>query len=146
MTIRDLHLILERAGDRLIEVRLPSGDRIPPHFHVTEVGRVDRNFIDCGGTVRHAASCMLQTWTADDYGHRLKSAKLARIIRTAEPLLKSWDLPAELEYGADVASQYAITDFDLSDDAIVLTLAGKKADCLAPDRCGLSGCSTGPCR
>lgn len=145
MTVRDLHLILERAGDRLIEVRLPSGERIPAHFHVTEVGRVDKNFIDCGGTVRHVASCLLQTWTADDYDHRLKSGKLAGIIRMAEPLLKSLDLPAELEYGADVASQYAITDFDLSDEAIILTLSGKKTECLAPDRCGVPGINAGQC-
>lgn len=145
MTVRDLHLILERAGDRRVEIRLPSGESIPSHFHVTEVGRIDKSFIDCGGTVRHAASCLLQTWTADDFDHRLTAEKLARIIRMAEPLLKSFDLPAELEFGVDVASQYSVTDFDLSDEAIILTLVGKKTDCLARDKCGVSGCSTEQC-
>lgn len=32
---------------------LPNGTIVPQHFHVTEVGQVTKNFIDCGGTVRN---------------------------------------------------------------------------------------------
>ena len=107
---------------------------------MTEVGRVDKHFIDCGGTRRHAASCLLQTWVANDVDHRLTAAKLAGILDLAEPVLGSADLPVEVEYGADVASQYAVSDFDLSDEAFTFVLAGKKTDCLAPDKCGVTGC------
>jgi hypothetical protein len=29
---------------------LPNGV-VPQHFHVTEVGQITKNFIDCGGTL-----------------------------------------------------------------------------------------------
>ena len=31
---------------------LPNGQFVPSHFHVTEVGVISKNFIDCGGTLR----------------------------------------------------------------------------------------------
>src|SRR4051812_20779768 len=45
---------------------LPDGDRIPAHAHITEVGRIDKRFIDCGGTIRSLANCTLQAWVAED--------------------------------------------------------------------------------
>ena len=35
-----------------IGFQLPDGSLVPSHFHVTEVGKVSKHFIDCGGTVR----------------------------------------------------------------------------------------------
>ena len=35
-----------------IQIMLPEGEFVPTHFHITEVGRVRKDFIDCGGTVR----------------------------------------------------------------------------------------------
>jgi len=35
-----------------LKIALPNGDFVPKHFHVTEVGCITKNFIDCGGTVR----------------------------------------------------------------------------------------------
>lgn len=35
-----------------LEFQLPGGQFVPAHFHLTEVGHVTRNYIDCGGTVR----------------------------------------------------------------------------------------------
>jgi hypothetical protein len=31
---------------------LPTGSKVPPHAHVTEVALMDKKFIDCGGTFR----------------------------------------------------------------------------------------------
>ena len=31
-----------------------DGSVVPAHFHITEVGRVDRYFIDCGGRQKNA--------------------------------------------------------------------------------------------
>lgn len=31
---------------------LPDGSLVPSHFHVTEIGKTTKHFIDCGGTVR----------------------------------------------------------------------------------------------
>lgn len=140
VNIEQFHLVLRRGGDRLVQFQLPTGSLIPAHFHVTEVGRIDKRFIDCGGTRRQAASCLLQTWVADDTHHRLTAAKLSSILDLAQPILDSTDLPVEVEYGPDVAAQYAVEDFNLSDDAFTFTLVGKKTDCLAPDKCGITGC------
>ncbi len=35
-----------------ITFQLPNGELVPNHFHVTEVGKITKNFIDCGGTLR----------------------------------------------------------------------------------------------
>ena len=32
---------------------LPNGTMVPQHFHVTEVGQITKDFIDCGGKIRH---------------------------------------------------------------------------------------------
>jgi hypothetical protein len=39
---------------------------VPEHFHVTEVGVVTKDFIDCGGTVRHEKVANFQLWDAND--------------------------------------------------------------------------------
>ena len=33
-------------------IQLPNGTFVPPHFHVTEMGLLTKNFIDCGNVVR----------------------------------------------------------------------------------------------
>ena len=35
-----------------VNFKLPSGEYVPEHFHVTEVGLVTKHFIDCGGVER----------------------------------------------------------------------------------------------
>ncbi len=141
MTVEELHHLLTRKAEAPLQWQLPSGELVPAHFHVTEVGRIDKDFIDCGGTRRRATSCLIQVWTADDTQHRLTAGKLAGILKLAEPVLGSFLLPVEVEYGADVAAQYAISDFDLVDDSLRLMLSGKRTDCLAPDKCGVAGCA-----
>ena len=49
MTFRDLQNALEANPNRFPRFVLPDGDYIPAHAHVTEVGHLVRNFIDCGG-------------------------------------------------------------------------------------------------
>ena len=48
---------------------------VPSHFHVTEVGKITKHFIDCGGTVRNEEVVNFQLWQADDYDHRLHPEK-----------------------------------------------------------------------
>ena len=43
-----------------------DGSVVPAHFHITEVGRVDRYFIDCGGAKRTQTKINLQLCTALD--------------------------------------------------------------------------------
>ncbi len=50
MKISELKNILK--GSQELTFKLPDGSLVPNHFHVTEVGKIDKNFIDCGGTIR----------------------------------------------------------------------------------------------
>jgi len=70
-----------------IAFQLPNGDLVPSHFHVTEVGKVTKHFIDCGGTVRQEEVVNFQLWEANDYDHRLHPEKLVHIIELSEKVL-----------------------------------------------------------
>jgi len=145
MNVQHLIHVLEANTESSLRFILPSGEFIPGHFHVTEVGRVEKNFIDCGGTRRQTVSCLLQAWTANDVDHRLIAGKLAKILKLAEPVLASADLPMEVEYGADVAAQYRLSDIEVTPDGLLLVLAGKQTACLALEKCGVGECSTSGC-
>lgn len=145
MNVEQLHSLLEENRESSLRLQLPTGEFIPDHFHVTEVGRVDKNFVDCGGTRRHTASCLLQTWTANDVDHRIESGKLAKILNVAKPVLGSTELPVEIEYGPDIATQYLLSDVEVEPGTLTFVLAGKQTDCLAKEQCGADGCSTPSC-
>lgn len=145
MNVAQLMQILEFQSGSALQFILPSGERIPDHFHVTEVGRVEKDFIDCGGTRRQETTCLLQTWTSIDVDHRLQAGKLAKILRLAAPILKSTELPVQVEYGPDVAAQYHLADVAIADNELLLMLVGKQTDCLAKDQCGVGECETSGC-
>ena len=73
-----------------IAFKLPNGTLVPNHFHVTEVGKVTKNFIDCGGTVRHEEVVNFQLWNANDYDHRLHPEKTLKDYRTFRKGFKHW--------------------------------------------------------
>lgn len=116
-----------------IAFQLPNGELVPNHFHVTEVGKVTKNFIDCGGTVRNEEVVNFQLWEANDYDHRLHPEKLVHIIELSEEKLQIPDLEIEVEY------QMAATigKFDLDFDGTNFLLISKLTDCLAKDNCGI---------
>ncbi|WP_437229908.1 DUF6428 family protein [Planctomicrobium sp. SH661] len=145
MTLQQFKAVLAENPSAALNVRLPNGNLIPHHFHVTEVGRVQKDFIDCGGTVRSTAACVLQTWVANDLDHRLSPSKLGTILEMASPLLRSDDLPVEIEFDAGVISQYPVSEIRTTAQEIELRLTSKKTDCLAPDRCGLTVLSSDCC-
>lgn len=63
---------------------LPSGVKVPAHFHITEVGQINKKFIDCGGTVRAEKVINFQLWEDGDFDHRLGAKKLLDIITLSE--------------------------------------------------------------
>ncbi|QDU31421.1 hypothetical protein ETAA8_65790 [Anatilimnocola aggregata] len=145
MNVQELQGLLEKHTESSLRLQLPTGEFIPDHFHVTEVGRVDKTFIDCGGTRRQTASCLLQTWTANDLDHRLESGKLAKILDLAKPVLGTGELPIEIEYGPQIAAQYVLSNVEVGPSALTFVLVGKQTDCLAKDKCGVGECSTPSC-
>lgn len=135
MKLIELQKILNDAPAALIEFHFEDGTKIPAQFHVTEVGRVQKDFIDCGGTVRSTTTCLVQTWIGQDNDHRLVSAKFAKILSLAEPVLRSTDLDVEVEYEGTLTSQFLLHSAQSSADLISLLLKPKHTDCLAKDLC-----------
>lgn len=131
--------LLEENADKPLQIMLPSGKFLPDHFHITEVGQIQKKFIDCGGTRRETASCLLQVWTANDFEHRLIAGKLSKIMKLAKEVLELGDLPVEIEFG-DAASHYTIVESIVTSKGLLFMLFGKQTACLAPDKCGVTGC------
>ncbi|WP_047245355.1 DUF6428 family protein [Maribacter thermophilus] len=115
-----------------IAFQLPNGELVPNHFHVTEVGKVTKHFIDCGGTVRNEEVVNFQLWNANDYDHRLHPEKLLNIIELSEKTLEIGDLEVEVEYQGVTIQKFGI-DFDGKN----FLLTTKQTDCLAKDKCGI---------
>ncbi|MBM3982945.1 MAG: hypothetical protein FJ304_22270 [Planctomycetes bacterium] len=145
MTVGEFAALLARYPNAALHMMLPDGDFVPAHFHVTEVGRVQKDFIDCGGTTRSATACLVQVWVAADIEHRLSAGKLAGILSMAAPLLKSDALPVEVEYESGVVSQYPLGGAEVTPSGLLFHLGTKHTDCLAPDRCGVGPKGTGCC-
>ncbi len=139
-----LNLLLANP-DAAIHLMLPDESFVPAHFHVTEVGRVQKDFVDCGGTVRSTTACVLQVWVAQDIDHRLNTNKLAQIMELAAPVLKSTDLPVEIEYECGHVSQFPVTAVEITPSGILLSLGSKHTACLAPDRCGVEAADSACC-
>jgi hypothetical protein len=114
---------------------LPDGGIVPAHAHITEVGRVDKTFFDCGATFRKTSFLCLQAWVADDIDHRLPAGKLADIIDRAEPLFQGDDLEVELEYEDGLISQFPVQSLSVDGEFVVVFLSTKHTDCLAKDIC-----------
>lgn len=129
---------LSEIKDRLasleaVNFMLPDGTFVPEYFHVTEVGLVTKNFIDCGGTVRKETVVNFQLWNANDYDHRLKPQKLLNIIALSEKVLGIEDHEIEVEY-----QNATIGKYDLEFNGTDFLLVNKFTACLAQEQCGPS--------
>jgi len=147
MNITELKDILEENPTKSLDFILPDKTSIPSHFHITEVGHVKKDFIDCGGTRRSSSSCILQAWVADnDEDHALSAGKLGSILKLAGKILPSDDLVVEVEFESPYISVFPIESADSTGKTIVFQLTAKHTDCLAKEKCGIedtsSCCST----
>lgn len=130
MKLSEIKKHLETAG--AVNFILPNGTKVPEHFHVTEVGQINKHFIDCGGTVRDEKTVNFQLWEAGDYDHRLAPQKLLSIIALSEKVLEIEDNEIEVEYQGDTIGKYNL-DFNGTD----FLLLAKQTNCLASDKCGI---------
>ena len=130
MLLSQAKSILTRS--ETIAFQLPNGDLVPSHFHVTEIGLINKHFIECGGTVRKEQKVSFQLWNADDYDHRLHPEKLVHIIELSERVLGIPDLEIEVEFQSETIGKYG-----LDHDGKNFLLTTKKTDCLAKDNCGI---------
>lgn len=130
MKISEVKSVLRQVDS--IAFQLPDNTLVPNHFHVTEVGKITKHFIDCGGTVRKEEVVNFQLWNADDYDHRLHPEKLLNIIELSEKTLGIEDLEIEVEYQAETIGKFGL---DFNGTNFLLTT--KQTDCLAKDNCGI---------
>lgn len=117
---------------KTLNFKLPNGTPVPAHFHVTEVGKITKHFIDCGGVERTENVVNFQLWNANDYDHRLHPEKLMDIITLAENKLAISDLTIEIEYQGDTIGKYGV-DFKQAHFVLTSTVTA----CLAEDACGI---------
>lgn len=115
-----------------VNFQLPDNSFVPEHFHVTEVGQINKKFIDCGGTVREEKTVNFQLWEANDFDHRLAPQKLLSIIELSEKVLGIENAEIEVEY-----QQNTIGKYGLEFDGFNFKLIAKTTACLAEDQCGI---------
>lgn len=130
MTLEQIKEILPSLEN--VEFQLENGKLVPEHFHVTEIGMVTKNFIDCGGTMRKEERVNFQLWDADDFEHRLKPGKLLHIINLSEEKLGIGNFEIEVEYQDTTIGKY---DLDFNGKNFILK--NKVTACLAQEACGI---------
>lgn len=130
MKLSDVKQILPSLEN--VEFQLENGTFVPEHFHVTEVGIITKDFIDCGGVIRSEKAVNFQLWNADDFEHRLKPNKLLHIIQLSEEKLGIGDFEIEVEYQSGTIGRY-----DLDFNGKTFLLKSKTTACLAQESCGI---------
>lgn len=115
-----------------VDFKLPDGRLVPVHYHVTEVGKNEKHFMDCGGKVRKETVVSLQLWLADDVDHRLEPQKLLNIIKMAEKAISLSNDEVVVEYQGDTLGVYHL-GFNGSE----FLLHAKETACLAGEVCAI---------
>ncbi len=126
----------------------PDGTKIPQHFHITEVGQINKQFIDCGGTVRNENVISMQLWESIDLWHRLEPNKLLSIIDISIEKLGIGNHEIEIEYQFEIENSLSqntynqtswktIGKYGIEFDNEVFKLTTTQTECLASDKCGI---------
>jgi hypothetical protein len=123
---------------------LPSGELIPAHAHVTELGYAVTNFIDCGGLTGKTEAVVLQTHVMNDTEHRLTSERFARILDLGDRVLPHDRLDVEVEYDCCVVAQYPIAEAKPMGEHLDLILENKRTQCRARERATAAAESSSP--
>jgi len=135
MHLSEFKTTLSQHPDKLLQFALPTGTKIPPHAHITEVARVEKHFIDCGGTVRKESTCRMQIWFADDTQHRISAQKFLKVLDKAATVLGAEDLVIDFEYEAPFIAQFPVTSIEPEGNSLIVQLGIRNTDCLAKDIC-----------
>ena len=135
MKLSELKKELASHKDWNVKFVLPSGEFVPVHGHVTEVARIDKKYVDCGGTFRTDSFCRLQTWVADDLKHRLTAGKLLGILNKASEFLETEEIDVDVEHEMGVITQFPLESVKISIDALLLQLGERHTACLAMEKC-----------
>ncbi len=116
-----------------LQFQLEDGTKVPAHFHITEIGKIQKHFIDCGGTVRVESNVDFQIWYTVDTDHRLSPEKLLNIIAASEQKLQLENDEILVEY--QNGKSIGLYHLDFENDTFVLK--NTSTACLAEDHCGI---------
>lgn len=130
MKLSEFKKKLEQLGQ--VEFVLQNGQKVPSHFHITEVGMTTKQFTDCGNVFRIQKTATLQLWTSVDFYHRLEPKKVISILQSTEKMFEGEDLEIEIEFQQGTVGKYGL---EFIDNKFVLT--NTKTDCLAKTSCGV---------
>jgi len=95
-----------------LRFKLPDGEYVASHFHVTEVGQINKSFIDCGGVIRNEKSVSFIDLSINKLGIE--------------------DSEVEVEYQGLTIQKFGL-DFENGE----FLLTSKQTDCLARDKCNV---------
>jgi len=135
MQLHEFKSLLQAHPEKAFRLSLPGGKPVPGSFHITEVGRIQKTFLDCGGKLHESETCQLQVWVGEDEDHRIETQKMAGILEKARSFLGSDSLPLEFEYEDQAISQYIVEGHEVSEEAVVFQLGSKHTACLAMEIC-----------
>jgi hypothetical protein len=124
-----IELLQAQANPIFIQL---NGIPIEAHYHITEIGLVLKNYVDCGGVVRQERKATMQIWLANDTDHRLSAQKLQDIIEKSEQLFGLKDEELEVEFQGQTIENYGLSVQDFG-----FQFTAKQTTCLAPDHCGI---------
>jgi hypothetical protein len=139
MTLAAFKRHLAAHRDLQLRFRLPDGEQVPPHAHVTEVTRIEKQILDCGGVLQSETRVQLQLWLAKDFWHRLTAGQLLAILEKAGPLHLSDDLEVDIEHDAGLLSQFPLESIATTADTLVCQLRPRHSACRAQQRKAAKG-------
>jgi hypothetical protein len=134
MKLYELQNVLAEYPNTFSRFVLPDGDHIPAHAHVTEVGHLVRNFIDCGGLTGKEEKVVLQTHVGSDADHRLRSDRFTKILQLGTRVIPSANLDVDVEYDCCVVAQYPIAEAKPDGEHLTLILRRGRTQCRARER------------
>lgn len=122
-----LAILDDKCQDFSLRIMLPNGELIPEHFHISEIGKVDKTFVDVSNTQREVHICVLKVWVGHDVEYRLIKSKLNALLSRARSIYAD-NSPMAIEYGNETARepiiQYSVRDVEIMDDGDFLIVLG----------------------
>lgn len=133
MKLSEFYLNLDRVSTETFDFVLEDGTKVPAHYHITEVGLLTRDFIDCGGVVRKEQHVNFQLYTAEDFDHRMTKTKLRGIMQKTLQAIALPDAEIKIEYQMEKTIGVFFLDFN----GTQFILKSTETACLAKDACGI---------
>lgn len=138
MRLQELQTAVAQHPNTFTRFVLPDGDYIPSHAHVTEVGHVVKNYIDCGGETGREEKVLLQTHVGSDTEHRLRSDRFGKILQLGQRVLPNNQLDVEVEYDCCVVAQYPVSAVKPVGEHLDIVLVRGRTQCRAREREAMS--------